>query len=564
VQQLSHSFKAQREALRQKGMDLPPPSVRGIETVQQELETIAQRITDQANEIDRLRTLADTTFVINATLDLAQTLSAIMDTVLELTKAERGFIVLNNPHSGQLEIQIARGLSQDSPDAYNLSRSIVEQVYQTGQPVTTGDAQADQRFSNNQSIVGLNLRSVLCIPLVIKGAVEGVVYADSSAHRALFSNKELQLLIAIANQSALAIENARLFQQARVTLQDITEAKILLSNILDSIANGVITADQQQIITTYNLGAESILRQTGQEISGRPLAQAMPALYESIQGLLPAVYEYDQATKIDIETEVQDGDWRHLNLRLSPLKDAEQRTQGVALVVDDLTEVRRRDATLAAVRTYLPPAMVDNIKDIEKIALGGERRHITVLFVEVLPFAALQSRLEAHHLMDLLNIYLTAGTEAIHRRSGLIDKYMGSEIMALFNTQLNPSEDHPADALRAALEMIYDFEALAAQYQDPHQQPYFRIGIHTGEATLGNVGGSQRREFTALGDTVNLAKRLQENATPGQLFISGETFHICQSTFQGFQDFEVFNHGTLQVKGRVRGVEVHEIRPRRA
>ena len=114
----------------------------------------------------------------------------------------------------------------------------------------------------------------------------------------------------------------------------------------------------------------------------------------------------------------------------------------MTLVIDDVTELKHRDATLAAVRRYLPPAMVDNIRSIEKLGLGGERHVVTVMFVEVRPFESFPKTLSPRELMELLNTYHTLGSEAVHNHAGLIDKYMGNEIMSIFNTQLNPSPTH--------------------------------------------------------------------------------------------------------------------------
>ncbi|KAB2863201.1 MAG: adenylate/guanylate cyclase domain-containing protein, partial [Anaerolineae bacterium] len=215
---------------------------------------------------------------------------------------------------------------------------------------------------------------------------------------------------------------------------------------------------------------------------------------------------------------------------------------------------------LAAVRRYLPPAMVDNIRSIERLALGGERRMVTVLFVEVRSFDTFPDAMPPRDVMELLNTYLTISSEAIHHHAGLIDKFMGSDIMALFNTQLNPSDQHAWDALSAAMRMAADLRTLAA-YGDVSSggKAYFRIGIHSGEATLGNVGSTDRREFTAIGDTVNLAKRLQENAVYGQLIVSRETLALCQAQLNqtdwiGYKELE-----PLKVKGRVQPAYIYEV-----
>ncbi len=204
--------------------------------------------------------------------------------------------------------------------------------------------------------------------------------------------------------------------------------------------------------------------------------------------------------------------------------------------------------------------MVDNIQSFDELGLGGERRMITALFVETRPFHSFPDTLRPQELMEQLNLYLTAGADAIHSRNGVIDKFMGNEIMGLFNTQLNPSADHAWQAVLAALTMAEEFQALTERLGE-ETVPHWRIGIHTGVATLGNVGSPLRRAFTAIGDTVNLAKRLQESAAPGQIILSEDTYTACADFLRdSVHGLQVIEQGTLLVKGRSQPTRIFEVR----
>jgi class 3 adenylate cyclase len=153
--------------------------------------------------------------------------------------------------------------------------------------------------------------------------------------------------------------------------------------------------------------------------------------------------------------------------------------------------------------------------------------------------------------MELLNVFLDAVTTTVHQAGGIIDKYMGSEVMALFNTQLNPQRDHAQRAVETALilrSLLLDLYA-----QQGVAEPRWRMGIHSGIATLGNVGGLQRRSFTALGDSINLAKRLQENAQVGQIILSEDTMQQASSVSARFVELP-----PLQVKGRQQLTRIYE------
>src|SRR5690606_36218608 len=120
VYNLSEQLRNQSEILKLRGMNLPPGTLNGLENMQINLEKIAPRVSEQQNELERLRALADTTALINSSLDLDEVLISIVDTVVSLTGAERGYIMLHNPQTGNLEFRYARGMDQQDLDSYSL------------------------------------------------------------------------------------------------------------------------------------------------------------------------------------------------------------------------------------------------------------------------------------------------------------------------------------------------------------------------------------------------------------------------------------------------------------
>jgi adenylate cyclase len=559
VEEVIDALRAQRELLRQRGMSLPPGTLGGLKEAYDSLQVLADQLTSDATELEHLRALAETTALINSSLDVNQVLNGVMDTVIGLTRAERGYIVLRDEKTGQMEFRIARNFDRETIDERDLivSRSIVEEVAQTGQDVRTTDALSDPNYSARESVVFHGLRSILCVPLVVRDEVTGVVYVDNRIKNA-FGGMQHQLLVDFANQAATAIENARLFERVRTALAEITEIKELMDNVFASIASGVITTDVSDIVTAYNSAAESILNVPSQSALGQALQAALPLIYTHIRDLFDDIYQRSEQKMLKLDPVLPGRGLVNLDLKLSPLKNQDA-IEGVAIVVDDLTEIKKRDAKLNVIRRYLPPALVDNIQSLDELGLGGERRVITVVFVETRPFHSFPPDLRPQELMELLNLYLTVGAEAIHNQTGVIDKFMGNEIMGLFNTQLNPTEDHAWWAVQAALHMATDYIALAEQIgEDP--VPYYRIGIHTGVATMGNAGSSSRREFTAIGHTVNLAKRLQENATPGQIIISDETCRQCYGQLTDpANGILVLERPSIQMKGIRQMAQIFEV-----
>jgi sigma-B regulation protein RsbU (phosphoserine phosphatase) len=166
-------------------------------------------------EADRFALLARISQTFNSSLDLDQVLNIVMDEVITATHAERGFLMLGNT-SDNLVFRAARGLDQHSIDdpKTQVSRRVIERVIREERPLLTSNAQDDARLSKSDSIMVLGLRSVLCVPLLLKGVILGIIYVDNRIQTGIFTPDHLNLLNSIAANAAIAIENARLYQVA--------------------------------------------------------------------------------------------------------------------------------------------------------------------------------------------------------------------------------------------------------------------------------------------------------------------------------------------------------------
>jgi GAF domain-containing protein len=247
-----------REAASAGGVSLPPFALRSLRQTQKQLEALAQGARVINNELAAYKNLARTAALINSSLELDDVLNEVMDTVVNLSGAERGYMVLVDEASGDLKFRVARNFDRESIDSedYAVSRSIVTQVAESGEPVLTTDAASDPRFSGQSSVVGYSLRSIICVPLSVRDKVIGVVYADNKAQRGIFTQMHLGLLTAAANQAAIAITNARQFGQIKADLEEahrqveklqivIDEAK-LQAQVDEVTKSGVFKVVQQE------------------------------------------------------------------------------------------------------------------------------------------------------------------------------------------------------------------------------------------------------------------------------------------------------------------------------
>jgi signal transduction histidine kinase len=165
----------------------------------------------KSERLDLLYRLSQT---FSSSLDLDQVLNRVIDEVIAATRAERGFVMLREVDDS-LSFRVARGLERaaiDEPE-FQVSRSVVDWVADQGEPVLTRDALVDDQFGDRPSILALGLRSVLCVPLILKEQISGVVYVDNRVQTGSFTPEDLDLLVAIASSAAIAIENARLHRE---------------------------------------------------------------------------------------------------------------------------------------------------------------------------------------------------------------------------------------------------------------------------------------------------------------------------------------------------------------
>ncbi|MBW4436376.1 MAG: GAF domain-containing protein [Pleurocapsa minor GSE-CHR-MK-17-07R] len=525
ITELNTALQSQIAFLRPRGMTLPTGTLERLNDVRQRIETMGRTLTSGQIELRQLRALAQTTALLNSSLDVDAVLNTVMDTVVQLTGAERGFILLKNEATGEIEFRIARGIDREQlgREDFKISNTIIREVLTSGAPVLTDNARADDRFVGNDSIVGYGLRSILAVPLVSNGEVIGVVYCDNRILAGLFKAHEKDLLQAFAGQAAVAIQNARLFASARARLAEITEVRDLMDNVFQSISSGIITFDARGVINAFNPAAEQITGATAADAIGRFLPAILPAFSEVIGGTLEQVVTQNVSQLVEAEINLDQRGWRYWRVVLSPLRDPETGSTGAALVLDDLTETREREAQLAQARVYLPLALVENLRSEDIAAMGGQECEITVLFSDVRGFTSFSERLEPEDLMQIINRYLAVASDAINLSDGLVDKYIGDAVTGLFNTPLNIQADHALRAVRAAIMMRHEVASLH-ETLPPDQRLLFGVGIHTGLAVLGNVGSAERREFSAIGDAMDMAKLLQENAGRGEIVLSAETW----------------------------------------
>ncbi len=230
-------------------------------------------------------------------------------------------------------------------------------------------------------------------------------------------------------------------------------------------------------------------------------------------------------------------------------------TLGFSGVVSYVTEGRRRRELKRLMNRYLSPEVVDEISaDPDKIDFAGRELEATIFFSDIHDFTAASEKLKPKELVSSLNEYFTLVTEVVLNSGAMLDKYIGDSVMAVYGAPL-PMEDHPARACLAALQIQYRLSRFYSTRRGSAPAFETRIGLNTGKIVLGNIGSVRRLDYTAIGDSVNLASRLEgANKEFGtKILVSESTYELAKGTVDA-RELDL-----VRVKGKEIPVRIFEL-----
>ncbi|MBI4633592.1 MAG: CHASE2 domain-containing protein [Deltaproteobacteria bacterium] len=221
-----------------------------------------------------------------------------------------------------------------------------------------------------------------------------------------------------------------------------------------------------------------------------------------------------------------------------------------------VTEEREKKKIRGAFQYYLTASVINEmLKDPSKLKLGGDKKNLTVLFSDIRGFTTISEQLPPEELVHLLNEYLTAMTDLVFKYDGLLDKYIGDAVMAVYGAPLD-QPDHALRTCRTALEMIDALKVLQAKWRE-EGKPLINIGIgiNTGDMVVGNMGSQMRFDYTVMGDMVNLASRLEGiNKEYGTNIVISEFTHAVVKNVMSCRELD-----SVRVKGKKLPVKIYEL-----
>jgi adenylate cyclase len=410
------------------------------EAAQKEREAIS-------NKLRNFVSLLEITKAVNSELSKTRLLTMVVQKSIELVYAERGFLILLNDKVGgdgdgdgdsggdpEMVFEVAQtrdGSAIENPEK-QISTSVIGDVTTKGEPVITINAQND--LGSFMSIVALEVRSLICVPLKARDKILGALYVDSHVSTREFTEELLNLLQAFADQAAIALQNANLY--------------------------------------------------------------------------------------------------------------------------DEVVESQKQEKRIRTVfQRYVPANVIKEVLNLGEGAQLSESKEVTVLFSDIRSFTSISERLQAEEVVEFLNAYLQRMVDIVVDEDGIVDKFIGDAVMAIWGAPVS-REDDALRAVRAAVRMLDGVDAFNAdQRKKGGVEIEIGIGLHTGRVVAGNVGSDKKMEYTVIGDTVNVASRVEGlcKSVKANLLITAETYRAVGG------QLEVKAMPPVEVKGKSEKLHVYQV-----
>ena len=461
---------------------------------------------------------------ISGEIKLGTLLSKIIGTVTRMLHAERSTLFLNDEKTNELYTEVGEGLGATQIRLPN-HLGIAGAAFRSGKTINIPYAYADLRFNPAfDKKTGFFTRSMLCTPVINKAGV--VIGATQVLNKkgGSFNQEDEARLKAFTAQVSVALENAKLFD-------DVQNMKNYAESMLESMSNAVVTLNEDGVIQTCNAAGAKILKTPIQEILKKKAIEFFLRKNAWVEEKIRQVAKSGEPSlMMDAEME-WGGEKTSANVTVLPLISVKGKSLGSLVMIEDISDEKRMKGTMAR---YMDPAIADQLMATGKEVLGGNLSEASILFSDVRSFTTLTESLGAQGTVGLLNEYFTLMVDCLQKEGGMLDKFIGDAMMAIFGLPL-PREDDADRAVRAGIGMLVELERFNTARKERGMMAIdMGLGINTDEIVSGNIGSPKRMNYTVIGDGVNLAARLETACKQygAKMLVSDATVKKLKGTYR--------------------------------
>ena len=500
------------------------------------LNEVEKKKTEINLKLLQLETLFDISVAISSVLDVEELCEDVLWRSVGILNASKGVILLQSEGSPILNPLANFNWAEDIPmlsKKLTIFKSIDEN--KIGEVFTENQKKPIQKKLGEQNLI--------IAPISAKNKTQGyMILCNKETRKGIepFSATDLDLLTALCNQAAVAMENAKLFKE-------ITKEKQFNESILGSIATGVITLDNLGEVDSINSAGLKILKTEKDNVVGNHYMY----LFEKDEELLELIANSEIENKVGSELGISLNTVSKdtvINASVSPRLDPEGNKQGSVIALEDISDVSKVKNTF---KRYVSKQVVDELLgDDGKLNLGGEQREVTILFTDIRGFTSMSEKMKPERVVTTLNEYFSDMIDIVFKNNGTLDKIIGDELMVLYGAPISGDND-TVRAVETAIEMQHKIKELNIDRKKRKEPPILvGAGINKGLVVSGNIGSRDLMDYTVIGDTVNVASRLCAAAGPGEIMVSSSVYGATKKEFS-YDKLE-----PIKVKGKEKKVPV--------
>jgi adenylate cyclase len=516
-------------------------------------------------------------------------------------------LLLDNDRKS-LEFAVTKGPKKDLVKKYKLrvGEGIAGWVVKTGKPILVNDVAKDKRWKRDIAAkIGYETNNVLCAPLIVRDKTIGAIEVINKNGVTPFTKDDLEVLSILANNIAIVLENAKLFElsdrkatelntisevskrmNSVLKLDDLLKTIMqLAANLMNTEASSILLVDRESNELQFKIAlgekGEKVKRirlKVGEGIAGYVAKHKRPLIVNDARNdprfdsrvdhqsgfktrailCVPMMSRENLIGVIEVMNKRGNISFsQHDEELLSIFAGHSAIAIENARLYESLREQERQRCLYE--RFLSPPIVNEIINQSKSVTLGGNRQEVTILFADIREFSRIVESREPEYVVDLLNEFFGIMVDIVFKYEGTLDKFTGDGLMAIFGAPIKHDND-PERAIRTAIEMqrkLRDFSMKKEKKGD--EGLYLGIGINTGEAIVGNIGSERRMEYTVIGNAVNVANRIQCLAQGGEILVTHRTYEKLLEQPNIGNLVEVKPLKQIQVRGKEGPMDIYTV-----